>query len=56
MTQQNSSNKKLDDAAVAEKADQVEDDVGNAGYMPNHGMLNIENTMTQQNFNEKKTR
>jgi hypothetical protein len=48
-----STTKKQDDDTIAEK-DQVEDDVGNAGYVPNQRMLTKENTMTQQNFNNNK--
>ena len=29
----------VDDATVAEEADKEEDDVGNAGNMPDHGVL-----------------
>jgi hypothetical protein len=53
MTKQNLNDKKQGDETIAEK-DQVEDNVGNAGYVPNHGMLNKENIMTPQNITNNK--
>jgi hypothetical protein len=49
MSQQKKSWKEMTHLLPIE-ADQEEDGVGDASHMPNHGMMQRERTMSQQNF------